>query len=121
MDNLLKDAEPGSSMLVQLFAKPGYILPARDYVFRLFKAPGGVVGCNDFTSIAFIGVDSSHEIQRSWWNVRGNMNNILLLRPSGTNKTKATYLVEFSYAGWIPTFIVDVFAENVVKRTMSAG
>ena len=105
---------------MKLIAKPGYLIPARDYVYRLFKGPGGVVGCNDFTAVAYIAIDSSQEVPRSWLTVRGKLNSILLLQPSGKDKTNATYVVEFDYGGWIPSPIVGIFAQNIVTRTLTS-
>lgn len=112
--------DAGSSQLIKVVGKSGYLIPARDYVYRLFKGTGGIVGCNDFTAVAFISIDASNEVPRSWFTVRGKLNSILLLQPSGKDKTKATYVVEFDYGGWVPSPIVGIFAENMVTRTLKA-
>ena len=48
------------------------------------------------------------------------MNSILLLQSAGRDQTKATYICEFDYGGWISSLIVDLFADNMVKRTMNS-
>jgi hypothetical protein len=87
-----------SASVVRLVGRPGYLLPARDYVFKMLKAPAGLVGLNDFRAVCFFGIDSPASLTKSWFYVRGNMNHIMLLRPIGS-KTLVTYIVEFSYNG----------------------
>jgi hypothetical protein len=103
-----EQSPPGMPPVFHLIAQPGYLLPARDYVFRFIKAPTGVVGLNDFRAMALFAVDSPNDLPRSWFYVRGNMNSLMLLVPNGS-KTSITYVVEFSYNGEYILLQYDIF------------
>jgi len=116
--SLIKDdRNANNSSLFHLIARPGYLLPARDYIYRLYKVPPAILGINNFMALTFISVDANSDIPRSWFYVRGNMNSIVLLQPKGS-KTLVTYIAEFNYNGWIPNLIVDLLAQNFVDRTL---
>ena len=103
--------------LAYIRGRPGYVIPARDYAFHICRVPGGIVGLNDFMSVAFINVDAANAVPTcgTAWAVRGNMNSILLLRPVNAEITDVTYIVECSVNGWIFPFVAEYFADTIVK------
>jgi hypothetical protein len=73
-------------------------------------------------SVAFINVDASTVLPTSSSAVRGKQNSILVLQPINAETTEVTYVVEIQANGWIPSFVAEFFADNLVStlRSMKA-
>ena len=98
--------------LMRVKGNSGIFVPARDYPIYLLKTGGGVAGINNINSSVIIASDASNTVSKYWNCVRGQLNSILVLEPSGS-KTKATYIVECDYSGWIFTFVSNLFADKL--------
>ena len=96
-----------------LLGRPGYVFPPRDFVFIMSKIPGGIVGLNDYRSVAIISIDAADSLPKSSWAVRGNMNSVLILEPISAERTMATYFVEVNYQGWISSWMAEFSANNL--------
>lgn len=100
--------------LVRLKGVSGYVLPARDYVVWNWKTTGAIAGLRDFSSAAVVSVDASNEVPTYWSSVRGMTNTVVVFEPRGA-KTRATYIAELSYGGWITSILVDFFAGRYMR------
>ena len=98
-----------------LLGRPGYVYPSRDFVFVYRKLPGGVVGLHDYRTVAILSMDSAESIPNSMWAVRGNMNSLLVLEPISAERTRATYIIEINYRGWLPAFLVDLNGNQLIS------
>jgi hypothetical protein len=111
--------ELGNNTIIgYVIGRPGYILPARDYAFTLSKETAGVAGVNDYSAVAFVAVDSPEQVPPHWLAVRGSVNSMLLLQQKG-GITQATYVAEFSPAGWLPGWLVGIFADRFMYTLSS--
>ena len=114
----IKEYSNNTIKLMRTKGAAGYILPTRDYTYHLYKTEGGSVGLSDFSSSALIISDASSEVSQYWNTVRGKMNSILILEPYG-GKTKATYIVEMDYSGWILSSIASIWADKITSSLYS--
>lgn len=98
------------------------LFKARDFAFNICRVPGGMVGLRDFMSVAFINVDASTVVPPTASAVRAKHNSILVLQPINAETTEVTYVVEVQANGWIPSFVAEFFADNLVStlRSMKA-
>jgi hypothetical protein len=111
--NLIKRNEDGSYLTYIEYRKPGLIIPGRDYVFNITQAPGAVIGSNSFTTQCLVSTDENNAIDQSWFNVRGNINSILVLEPKGTG-TLVHYIIEINPKGWLKIPIVSLISDSII-------
>lgn len=104
--------------LTYILTLPGYVVPARDFVHYTCRVPGGIIGLQNFMSIVFLNIDAATELPMTPSAVRGRLNSALVLEPKNAETTRATYIVEASANGWIPSFVFD-FSANSLVRTLS--
>ena len=100
--------------LMRVKGNSGIFVPARDYPIYLLKTGGGVAGINKIDSSVIIASDASNVVSKYWNCVRGSTNSILVLEASGS-QTKASYIVECDYSGWIFSFFANIFADKLTN------
>lgn len=97
-----------------LRGKPGYVVPAREFVFTQSRLNGAVVG-KDYSAIVIFCKDASEKLPNLSLNrVRGRINSLLILEPLGLTKTKVTYLVEMDGGGVIAKWLLGNGFSNFI-------
>jgi hypothetical protein len=117
-ESQLVKEQDSETALAYIRGKTRYLFPSRDFAFHVCRVPGGLLGIQDYLTVAFVNTDASNEVPISAWSVRGNMNSILLLRPVNAQVTDVTYIVEYAVNGWVPTFLAEFAADNAVSTLL---
>ena len=104
----------GTTILSYFRGKPGYVVPAREFVFTQSRLNGAVVG-KDYSAIVIFCKDASDKLPNLSLNrVRGRINSLLILEPLGLTKTRVTYLVEMDAGGIIAKWLMGNGFSNFV-------
>lgn len=110
---LIKRNDDGSFLTYIEYKKPGLLIPGRDYIFSITQAPGAIIGNNSYTTQCLVSTDESDAVDQSWFNVRGNVNSILVLEPKGTS-TVIHYIIEINPKGWLQIPIVSLISDSII-------
>jgi len=100
------------SRTVYVKSKPKPFISPRDFVFTICRMPTKGLNVRE-GSVLFVQVDAHDDVPQTKGVVRGDVNSMLLLQPLNQTTTKASYAIEVSPKGWIPSKAVEAAADDV--------
>lgn len=88
---------------IQVFEKsvlPWSFILGRDFVYRMHRSGGAIIGIDNYTAITLVQEDCSNEFPLSVFFTRGKVNTCLLLEPKGEKRVQCTLVIEKDPGGW---------------------
>ena len=109
---------------VQVFEKsvlPWSLVLGRDYVYRMHRSGGAIVGIDNYTAITLVQEDCSADFPVSMLFTRGKVNSCLLLEPKDDKRVQCTLVIEKDPGGWgfLSSVVANLVAGEVAGTLMT--